>query len=68
MTKRIIIEMNVDFWDNNMRKSLMQYLIHNLQIIDEDDNTEFEGEIIEPTRPYPLIPLAPEDKRYKIEW
>ena len=67
--KRIIIEMNVDYWNDGMRKILMHFLIHNLQIIDDDDNTNFEGVIIEPLKPYPLIPIDSEqDKEYKIEW
>lgn len=82
--KRIIIEMDVDYWNDEMRRELMQYLIHNLQVIEEkeinDDNgnwiedveiTNFKGRIIEPCHPYPDLDLflqEPDDKIYQIKW
>ena len=73
MAKRIIINMDVDYWNEEMRKELMRYLIHNLKIIETDDETgedcsEFNGIIIEPACPPPLIPIQePDDKVYKID-
>lgn len=68
--KRIIIEMNVDYWTDEMRKEVMKYLIHNLKVYDAENNdhSDFEGCIIEPKKPYPIIPLALEDDVYDIVW
>jgi hypothetical protein len=69
MIKRIIIEMNVDYWTPEVRKEVMRYLIHNLKVVDEDDHSNFKGSIIEPASPYPLIPIQkPDDKEYEIVW
>ena len=73
MKKRIIINMDVDYWNERMRESLMKYLIHNLKVIEMDDDwnehSDFQGVIIEPASPYPLIPIQrPDDKVYKIKW
>ena len=62
---RIIVEMDVPYWNKEVRKDLMRWIIHNLG----DGDTEPIGSIIEPKRPYPLIPFSrQDDKEYIIEW
>ena len=87
MVKRIIIEMDVDYWTPEARKGLMHFLIHHFKVIEEceactEDTEEgchickgageisnFRGVIIEPKKPYPLIPInKQEDKEFEIEW
>lgn len=63
--KRIIVEMDVPFWNPEVRKDLMKWIIHNLT----DGDIEPDGSIIEPKKPYPLIPFSEEDdEEYIIEW
>lgn len=72
MSKRIIVEMDVDYWNADMRKELMRYLIHNLKVCDAENNdrSDFQGAIIEPMKPYPLIHISKDDGdlEFEIKW
>ena len=68
--------MVVDYWNDEVRKELMQYLIHNLKVTEEietedgwEDHSDFKGLIIEPASPPPRIPIQrPDDKVFEIKW
>ena len=69
MTKRIIVNVDVDYWSDEVRKSLMRFLVHNCKVVDDNDKSDFQGVIIEPLKPYPLIPIDnSQEKSFDIEW
>ena len=63
--KRIIIQFDTIGWNEIVRKEVMRILIHML------DDKDFDGVIIEPIKPYPLIHITKGrefDKVVKIKW
>lgn len=60
--RRIIIELDVENWDQDSIKEISQYFIHNY------GSENFSGRIIEAKNPPPMIPLDISEKVYKMKW